>query len=923
MTLEELKVLITAETSGLRRGLNDVRSQLRSANGNVGSSTSAMSSAFKKMAGVVAIAFSAKQIIAFGKQCVQTSSEIENAWIGLNSVLNGQGRNFDVAKGFIQDYVSDGLVPLQNAVTAYKNLSLRGYNDEQIQNTMNRLKDSASFARQSSYTLGEAVVTATEGLKNENSILVDNAGVTKNVAKMWEDYAKSIGTTRDKLTQQQKITAEVNGIMQETKFQVGDSAKYANTFSGQVSKLKANLTTMANEIGNVIKPILSAFIPVINGAINVITEFARKIEGLMNAAGIQTNVLSSLKSIAGASSNVSSNMDNVTESTKKAKNMLMGFDEINKLTKDDEDKDSTENNSNNAKNDLENANQEGYKLSDTMQSIINKAKELASEFKTGFSEGLGDDFNASLERTKEHLSNIGANLKDIFTDSDVQAAASNLANKIAYNFGREVGALVSIGQSVLECLVGGFDKYLEEYKGKIKGWLVRMFNIRGETEDLWGDFSVAVADIFEVLRTDTAKQIVANITGGLSDVVMGASELFMKIGRDILNFITKPIVDNKDKIKEALENTLKPIETLSGTVKQYLSDTWSKINEVYDNTVKPAFDKFTSGVSDTFSKAIDAYNTYIAPIIDSLANDIKAVYEEHIKPVIDNVVELVGEFINCMVDWYLNSLKPCIDFIYTSIIPAIAPVISYIKDVVMLVITNIIDVIGGIIRSLKGIIQFLDGVFTGDWNKAWEGIKNTFGGIWDAIKAIPVNSFNFVKDKILSFGEWAGNTFASIRNSIVGTFKDIGSSIGNFVSSGFKYIVNGAIYKVQDFINSFIAQINGALSVINSIPGVNIGTIGSIEIPKLAQGGYVSANTPQLAMIGDNTHEGEIVAPESKIAEAVSKGIATALQSLQNITNNNSPTELVIKIGEETIGRLAVNGINSLTKMNGASGLII
>lgn len=742
---------------------------------------------------------------------------------------------------------------------------------------------------------------------------------------MWDDYAKSIGTTRNNLTQQQKIEAEVNGIMEETKFQVGDSAKYANTFSGQVSKLKANLTTMATEIGNVIKPILGAFIPVINGAINVITEFAKKIEGLMNAAGIQTNVLNSLKSIAGSTSDVSSNMDNVTESTKKAKNALMGFDEINKLTKDDEDttSDTPASSNNNVSNDLGNANQEGYKLSGTMQDIINKTKELASEFKTGFSEGLGDDFNASLDRTKEHLSSIGANLKDIFTDSDVQAAASNLANKLAYNFGREVGALVSIGQSVLECLVGGFDKYLEEYKGKIKGWLVKMFNITGEISDIQANFDVAIAEIFEVFRSDTAKQIVANLTGGLSDVVMGASELFMKIGRDILNFITKPIVDNKDKIKEALENTLKPIETLSGTVKQYLSDTWSKINEVYDNTVKPAFDKLTSGVSDTFSKALDAYNTYIAPIIDSLANDIKAVYEEHIKPVIDNVVELVGEFINCMVDWYLNNLKPCIDFIYTSIIPAIAPVISYIKDIVMLAITNIIDVIGGIIRSLKGIIQFLDGVFTGDWNKCWEGIKNTFGGIWDSIKAIPVNSFNFVKDKILSFGEWAGNTFVSIRNSIVGTFKGIGNSIGNFVSSGFKYIVNGAIYKVQDFINSFIAQINGALSVINSIPGVNIGTIGSIEIPKLAQGGYVSANTPQLAMIGDNTHEGEIVAPESKIAEAVSKGIATALQTMQNVTSNNSPTELVIKIGEETIGRLAVNGINSLTKMNGASGLII
>lgn len=173
MTLDELKVLITAETSGLRRGLNDVRSQLKNTNSSVNSSTSSMTSGLKKMAMGIVAAFSVQQIINFGKQCVATSNEIENAWIGLNSVLNGQGKSFDVAKGFIQDYVADGLIPLNNAVTAYKNLSLRGYNDTQIQETMTRLKDSASFARQSSYTLGEAVVTATEGLKNENSILVN------------------------------------------------------------------------------------------------------------------------------------------------------------------------------------------------------------------------------------------------------------------------------------------------------------------------------------------------------------------------------------------------------------------------------------------------------------------------------------------------------------------------------------------------------------------------------------------------------------------------------------------------------------------------------------------------------------------------------------------------------------------------------
>ena len=127
MTLDELKILITAETSGLRRGLNDVRNQLKNTTGNVNSSTSSMTGGLKKMAAGIIAAFSIKQIIQFGKQCVETSNEIENAWIGLNSVLNGQGKSFDVAKDFIQSYVSDGLVPLNDAVTAYKNLSLRGY----------------------------------------------------------------------------------------------------------------------------------------------------------------------------------------------------------------------------------------------------------------------------------------------------------------------------------------------------------------------------------------------------------------------------------------------------------------------------------------------------------------------------------------------------------------------------------------------------------------------------------------------------------------------------------------------------------------------------------------------------------------------------------------------------------------------------
>lgn len=127
----------------------------------------------KKLAGTVAVAFGTAALINFGKEAVKAASSLNDAWMGLESIVAGQGKSFSKAKSFINDYISDGLVPLENAVTAYKNLAARGYSTEQIEKTLTALKDAAAFGRQASYSLGDAVSSATEGLKNENSILVN------------------------------------------------------------------------------------------------------------------------------------------------------------------------------------------------------------------------------------------------------------------------------------------------------------------------------------------------------------------------------------------------------------------------------------------------------------------------------------------------------------------------------------------------------------------------------------------------------------------------------------------------------------------------------------------------------------------------------------------------------------------------------
>ena len=227
--------------------------------------------ALKGFAAALGLAFGIGALINFGKTAVATASEIANALMGLQSIVDGQGRSWAKAKGFIDSYIADGLVPLINAATAYKNLAARGYSDNQIQTVMTALKNSAAFGRQASLTLGQAVQSAAEGLKNENSILVDNAGVTKNVSVMWKEYAASIGTTVDRLTKDQKIQAEVNGILQETRFQMGDAAKLAGSYSGQVAGLGVSWMNLKGAIGNAIIPILTAIIPYVKKVIDWLT----------------------------------------------------------------------------------------------------------------------------------------------------------------------------------------------------------------------------------------------------------------------------------------------------------------------------------------------------------------------------------------------------------------------------------------------------------------------------------------------------------------------------------------------------------------------------------------------------------------------------------------------------------------------------
>lgn len=935
-------------------------SQLKNVDSQANTASSKISSTLSKIGKAVAVAFSVTAIVKFGKECLNVATETSNAWIGLNSILTGQGKSFEQAKSFINDYISDGLVPLNNAVTAYKNLAARGYSSEQIEKTMTALKNAATFGRQSTYSLGEAVQTASEGLKNENSILVDNAGVTKNVAKMWEDYAKTIGKTTNQLTQQEKIQAEVNGILEETKFQSNDAAVYTSTYSGKLAMLSQAFTNMKTAIGNVIQPIAKLFIPIITSAVNAVTRLFTALSGVMSLFGLQADsvetVSNGIGDIATNAEDASSAISGAGDSAKKTAkqlNNLASFDNLNVLPQQNDTSSGSGGGSTGGASGLT----DSLDVTSTVKEdttafngLIDRVKELANIFKSGFDISFGD---TNFDGILSHLNNIKETIIEIWTDPEVTNSANNWVNTLSYALGQAVGSVARIGTNIAEAFVGSVDKYLSQNVERIKSFITNMFNISSKDIALTGNLWQALGEISDVFKGDTAKQIGADIIAMFSNPFMSVIEICTKFVTDLKAVFIQPIIDNTDRIKQTFENLLQPIQTVTGTLAEaftYVGDKW---NEVYDAHIKPLMDSLKTGLSDTFGKFLDVYNQYVVPVLDNIANKFNELWNTHLKPFVDNVAALVGSIADAITALWNNVLKPVIDWIIANVIPVLTPIIETIWNTVLTVFGSIADTIGGIIQTLRGLIDFVVGIFTGDWNKAWEGIKTFFTGIWNAIKGIVttvwnaikgvietvintikaiittvfnaiktvisnifngikntvsniwngiknsisnavssikngiVNNFQTAYNKITSIFRNIGSFFSGIWNNIKNTFSALGTKIGDAISGAVKSGINGVLGMIENIVNKFVNMINGAIDVINAIPGVNIGKLNRLNIPRLAEGGYVKANTPQLAMIGDNKHQGEVVAPEDKMLEM----ILTALKLFKDQDPKDNPNQ--------------------------------
>ena len=225
---------------------------------------------------ILVVVFATRALVGALKNVFEETRKTEAALTGLSSVALNTGAGMNQARDAAISLSKDGLITVTEAAAGLKNLLAAGLALPKAIQLMKVFKNSAAFNRQGTLSMGEAIVGATQGVKNMNSIMVDNAGITKNLSIMYKEYAASVGTTAGKLTDAQKVQASYEGIIREGAVFSGDALKSIMTVNGAIARMTASTKKSRIEFGEIFNPIIKEFVILIDrGIIQKMTQWIK------------------------------------------------------------------------------------------------------------------------------------------------------------------------------------------------------------------------------------------------------------------------------------------------------------------------------------------------------------------------------------------------------------------------------------------------------------------------------------------------------------------------------------------------------------------------------------------------------------------------------------------------------------------------
>lgn len=792
--------------------------------------------------------------------------------------------------------------------------SIDSYSNSANNSATKNASDNASKLAKSNEKIADSGKKAANSLKETGSA----AGNAKNGIMTLLKYGlgiRSLFVLFNKL--RSAVVAGMSNLAQES----GSTNSAISMLWGSLERLKNSLATAFAPILTAIAPILSKFIDMLSTAATYVSMFFSMLSGkktYTRALAVQkdyaaslSDTASSAEDVADATNDAADAADAAAEATEK---YLSPLDDLNKM---DSKSDSGSGSGGGGKSPgaggggggtgsapMFTEEQIPNAFLDNLQKVFDLLKKIKDLFMSGFWDGLGE-YKPQLAELKKDLASIKRNLAEIFTDPEVVGAAKRFAESVIYNLGVVAGSIASVGLTLAVNLVGGFESYLSRNKDRIKKFLVDVFNVGAEIADEFGLIAKTIAEVFaKTFGTQTAQDLTGNLIGIFASLGGLAVEIFARYERDKMYLAWQPWIDNKDKLVEAINETIAPIQQLAQVIEDFLNDTSDKIIAFYDEIVKPFIDDIESGCASILATLLDLYNSYVVPIIDEWGTRLEDLINGPLTDFVDKFLDVCAKIIDALQQIWNNVLVPLINWILQNVIPLLAPVVQWLGDAAIDLLGAAVEMANGILDMLGGLIDFLVGVFTGDWKKAFSGAGQIAQGFADTCGAViewigdyiltpfmslvkKLFSVDWVKyfgvagiapqvlcDLIKSIFKTMKNVFIGIMNFIkyafTGDWRNAWQSVKNIFSSimsGIGDVVRAPINGIISMVNQAIGAINNLIRGVNRIPHVNIPTIG--RIPHLASGAVIPPNQEFLAMLGDQKSGNNIEAPEGLIRKIV------------------------------------------------------
>ena len=402
--------------------------------------------------------------------------------------------------------------------------------------------------------------------------------------------------------------------------------------------------------------------------------------------------------------------------------------------------------------------------------------------------------------------------------------------------GIKEGGVSSIGSILSRMLMDGINSAVSNIQGALPGLLVK---IQGTVSEL---LTNALSDVFGMTHDEASTLIndaILMVQNYINNII-ATFDAMKPVVIGVWETITKTIMP----IIKGLIPVIGAVFQAMGTKTKIIFSAIQRLSPVISNMVQSVMPMFITageavgGILETIGGVI---TNNIIPGIMSFSETLIGIWEniltaaspviERISQFITSMIPVVAPFIQTVITdagiLFKDVLVPIGEWLIKTLGNAITNTVKVAGTAIDLILSFIEPILPGIIQTFGGVIDFITGVFTGDWKKAWEGVKGIFTGIW---------------------------------NSLTGVVKGVITTI----VKGINAVING--------VNGFIAKTPAkALEAV----GLSV-KIPTIPLPQFAEGGTVTS--PTMAMIGEGGYAETIIPHKDSLRTR--KLIETAIEAV-------------------------------------------